>query len=62
MSLLQLRRWLRLQDAKQLMLTGHLDAASASLQAGYGSPSRFSRKYIRLFGAHHYGISGISIG
>jgi AraC-like DNA-binding protein len=51
MSPLQFQKWLRLQEAKQLMLTEHLDAATAALRVGYESPSRFSREYSRLFGA-----------
>ncbi|NTU59022.1 MAG: AraC family transcriptional regulator [Chlorobiaceae bacterium] len=51
MSPLQFQKWLRLQEAKQLMFTEHLDAASAALRVGYESPSQFSREYSRLFGA-----------
>ena len=51
MSPLQYQKWLRLNEAKRLMLNEHLDAASASFQVGYESPSQFSREYSRLFGA-----------
>ena len=51
MSPLQFQKWLRLQEAKRLMLTDHLDAASAAMQVGYESASQFSREYSRLFGA-----------
>jgi AraC-like DNA-binding protein len=51
MSPLQFQKWLRLQEARQLMLTEHMDAATAALQVGYESPSQFSREYSRLFGA-----------
>jgi len=51
MSPLQYQKQLRLQEARRLMLTGALDAASAGHQVGYESASQFSREYGRLFGA-----------
>jgi len=51
MTPLQFQKWLRLHEARRLMLTGDHDAASASFRVGYGSPSQFSREYRRLFGA-----------
>lgn len=51
MSPLQYQKWMRLNEAKRLMLNEHLDAASASFKVGYESPSQFSREYSRLFGA-----------
>lgn len=51
MSPLQYQKWLRLHEARRLMLIEHLDATSAALQVGYESPSQFSREYSRLFGA-----------
>jgi AraC-like DNA-binding protein len=51
MSPLQYQKWLRLHEAKRLMLNEHLDAASAAFRVGYESPSQFSREYNRLFGA-----------
>jgi len=51
MSPLQYQKWLRLNEARRLMLTEHLDAATAALQVGYASPSQFSREYRRVFGA-----------
>ena len=51
MSPLQYQKWLRLNEAKRLMLAEHLDAASAAFRVGYESPSQFSREYSRLFGA-----------
>lgn len=51
MSPLQYQKWLRLSEARRLMLNEHLDAASAAFQVGYESPSQFSREYSRLFGA-----------
>ncbi|GGB29624.1 AraC family transcriptional regulator [Allosediminivita pacifica] len=50
MSPLKYQKWLRLNEARQLMLNDHLDAASASYRVGYESPSQFSREYSRLFG------------
>lgn len=51
LSPLQYQKQLRLQEARRLMLTEHLDAATAAFQVGYESPSQFSREYSRLFGA-----------
>jgi AraC-like DNA-binding protein len=51
MSPLQYQKWLRLNEARRLMLNEHLDAASAAFKVGYESPSQFSREYGRLFGA-----------
>ncbi|NSL54934.1 AraC family transcriptional regulator [Uliginosibacterium aquaticum] len=51
MSPLQYQKWLRLNEARRLMLNEHLDAASAAFHVGYESPSQFSREYSRLFGA-----------
>lgn len=50
MSPLQYQKWLRLNEAKRLMLNEHLDASSAAFQVGYESPSQFSREYSRLYG------------
>ncbi|OGQ89432.1 MAG: AraC family transcriptional regulator [Deltaproteobacteria bacterium RIFOXYC2_FULL_48_10] len=51
LSPLQYQKNLRLQEARRLMLTGYIDAASAAFQVGYESPSQFSREYGRLYGA-----------
>ena len=51
MSPLQYQKWLRLNEARRLMLNEHFDAASAAFEVGYESPSQFSREYSRLFGA-----------
>jgi len=51
MSPLQYQKWLRLNEARRLMLNEQLDAASAAFKVGYESPSQFSREYSRLFGA-----------
>lgn len=51
MSPLQYQKWLRLNEARRLMLNERLDAASAAFHVGYESPSQFSREYSRLFSA-----------
>lgn len=50
MSPLQYQKWLRLNEAKRLMLNEHQDVSSAAFKVGYESPSQFSREYRRLFG------------
>jgi AraC-like DNA-binding protein len=50
MSPLQYQKWLRLNEARRLMLIEHMDAATAGFRVGYESPSQFSREYSRLFG------------
>jgi len=49
MSPLQYQKWLRLQEARRLMLAERIDAASAAFRVGYESPSQFSREYSRMF-------------
>src|SRR5208283_982135 len=51
MSPLQFQKWLRLNEARRLMLIENQDAATVAFQVGYESPSQFSREYGRLFGA-----------
>ncbi|MFM2479874.1 AraC family transcriptional regulator N-terminal domain-containing protein [Celerinatantimonas sp. YJH-8] len=48
LSPLQYQKTLRLQEARQLLLTG-LDVAKIAYQVGYESPSQFSREYARMF-------------
>jgi AraC-like DNA-binding protein len=50
MSPLQYQKWLRLNEARRLMLIENQDAATVAFQVGYESPSQFSREYSRLFG------------
>jgi AraC-like DNA-binding protein len=50
MSPLQFQKKLRLHEARRLMLSEGLEAASASYRVGYESPSQFSREYSRMFG------------
>lgn len=51
MSPVQFQKKLRLHEARRLMLTEGLEAATASYRVGYESPSHFSREYRRMFGA-----------
>ena len=51
MSPLQYQKWLRLNEARRLLLTEQQDATTAAFQVGYESPSQFSREYSRMFGA-----------
>ncbi|MBZ6396814.1 MULTISPECIES: AraC family transcriptional regulator [Pantoea] len=50
LSPLQYQKKLRLQEARQQMLSHNLDASSAALSVGYESASQFSREYSREFG------------
>lgn len=50
MSPLQYQKQLRLHVARERMLGGGLDAASAAFEVGYESASQFSREYSRFFG------------
>ncbi|MCD5971833.1 AraC family transcriptional regulator [Pseudomonas quasicaspiana] len=50
MSPLQYQKWLRLNEARRLMLNEHKDVSTAAFKVGYESPSQFSREYSRLFG------------
>ncbi len=51
MSPLQYQKYLRLTEARRLMLGENLDASKVAYNVGYESPSQFSREYSRLFGA-----------
>jgi AraC-like DNA-binding protein len=46
---LQFQKRLRLQEARRLMLSQDIDAASAGYQVGYDDASHFNREYKRLF-------------
>ncbi|MGE8063222.1 AraC family transcriptional regulator [Pseudomonas sp. NPDC089547] len=50
MSPLQYQKWLRLNEAKRLMLNEQFEVSRAAYAVGYESPSQFSREYSRLFG------------
>lgn len=51
MSPLQYQKWLRLNEARRLMLSEHQDVSTSAFTVGYESPSQFSREYSRLFGS-----------
>lgn len=51
MSPLQYQKRMRLNEARRLMLTEHIDASRAAFKVGYESPSQFSREYSRQIGA-----------
>jgi AraC-like DNA-binding protein len=51
MSPLQYQKQIRLQEARRLMLSEDMDAASAGFRVGYEDPSYFSRDYKKQFGA-----------
>jgi AraC-like DNA-binding protein len=51
MSPLQYQKWLRLTEARRLMLAESLDASTAAYRVGYESASQFSREYSRQFGS-----------
>jgi AraC-like DNA-binding protein len=50
---LQFQKQLRLREARHLMLSEDLDAASAGYRVGYSDASQFTREYKRLFGEPH---------
>jgi AraC-like DNA-binding protein len=50
MSPLQFQKWLRLTEARRLMLVHKVEASTAAYDVGYESPSQFSREYARQFG------------
>ena len=47
---IQYQKKVRLQMARKLLLSQHVDAATASFHVGYASPSQFSREYARMYG------------
>ena len=49
MSPLQYQKWLRLNEARRLLLAEKQDATTAAFQVGYESPTQFSREYRRFF-------------
>ncbi|MCL9661671.1 AraC family transcriptional regulator [Paenibacillus hunanensis] len=50
MSPLQFQKQIRLQEARQMLLSEPVQAAEAAFRVGYESPSQFNREYARLFG------------
>ena len=51
LSPLQYHKQLRLQEARQLLLSGDHRASDVAFAVGYESASQFSREYLRQFGA-----------
>jgi transcriptional regulator GlxA family with amidase domain len=51
MSPLQYQKQIRLQEARARLLVESEDVGAVGFSVGYESPSQFSRKYSRLFGA-----------
>lgn len=50
MSPVRFQKQVRLQVARQLMLSENMDAAGAGYRVGYDDPSHFNREYKSLFG------------
>lgn len=50
MSPIQFQKQLRLQEARQLLLSETINAVDVAFKVGYESPSQFSREYSRMFG------------
>ncbi|MFL0497822.1 AraC family transcriptional regulator [Priestia megaterium] len=50
LSPIQFQKQLRLQKARNLLLSESADAADVAFRVGYESPSQFSREYSRMFG------------
>jgi len=50
MTPLRFQKQLQLQEARRLMLSENVDAATAGYRVGYNDPSHFSREYKRHFG------------
>lgn len=50
MSPLHYQKVVRLQTARQLLISDSLNASEVAYRVGYESPSQFSREYNRLFG------------
>lgn len=51
MSPLQFQKRLRLTEARHILLSENVDAATTAYRVGYQSVSQFSREYARMFGA-----------
>ena len=49
-SPLAYQRYLRLLDARRLLLSGHAPVTTTAFTVGYASASQFSREYKRMFG------------
>lgn len=63
MSPIQYQKHLRLHEARRLLLSEEVDAASAAVRVGYESVSQFNREYRRLFGEPPMrDIKGLKLG
>lgn len=51
LSPIQYQKQIRLQEARQLLLSGDNSASDVAYAVGYESASQFSREYLRQFGA-----------
>jgi AraC-like DNA-binding protein len=51
MSPLQYQKQLRLHEARRILLSEEVDAATAAIRVGYESVTQFNREYKRAFGA-----------
>ena len=51
LSPIQYQKQIRLQEARQLLLSGDNSASDVAYAVGYESASQFSREYVRQFGA-----------
>ena len=49
-SPLQYQKYLRLHEARRLMLVENFNASNAAFEVGYESQQQFNREYKRLFG------------
>ncbi len=50
MSPLQYQKKIRLEEAKQMLLSKNIEASEVAFSVGYESPSQFSREYSRMYG------------
>ena len=50
MSPLQFQKKIRLEEAKQMLVSQNIEASQVAFVVGYESPSQFSREYSRMFG------------
>lgn len=50
MSPLQFQKKIRLEEAKNILLSQNIEASDVAFSVGYESPSQFSREYTRMFG------------
>ena len=51
MTPIQFQKQIRLQESRRIMISEHVDAATAGHRVGYESQSQFNREYARFFGS-----------